>query len=159
MKFVYNDGGRKDAGYTGSAGDCGVRAICIASSLPYQEVYDAINEMCKSERITKRRRTKSSARNGLHKDIYRKYMSSLGWEWTPTMHIGSGCTVHLHDGELPDGRLVVSVSKHWTCVIDGMIYDTYDAQRTIHYTEDGGSKHFTRRCVYGYWQAPDTRKL
>ena len=41
MKFVFNDGERKLAGYKGSAGDCVVRSICIATGLPYQAVYDA----------------------------------------------------------------------------------------------------------------------
>ena len=68
------------------------------------------------------------------------YMHDLGFEWMATMLIGQGCKVHLRDGELPMGRLVVSVSKHWTAVIDGVIRDTYDPSR------DG------TRCVYGYWQ-------
>ena len=42
------------------------------------------------------------------------------------MAIGSGCKVHLADSELPFGRLVVSVSKHYTAVIDGVVHDTHD---------------------------------
>jgi hypothetical protein len=42
------------------------------------------------------------------------------------MQIGSGCTVHLRADELPSGRLVVSVSKHLTAVIDGVIHDAHD---------------------------------
>jgi hypothetical protein len=56
------------------------------------------------------------------------------------MSIGSGCTVHLRDGELPMGRLIVSVSLHLVAVIDGIIHDTHDCSR------DG------TRCVYGYWR-------
>ncbi len=37
------------------------------------------------------------------------------------MQIGSGCTVHLRADELPSGRLVVSVSRHLTAVIDCVI--------------------------------------
>jgi hypothetical protein len=55
------------------------------------------------------------------------------------MQIGSGCKVHLRDGELPTGRLVVFVSKHYTAVIDGVIHDTYDPSRA------------GTRCVYGYF--------
>ncbi len=141
MEHVYNDGGRREAGYKGSTGDCVVRSIAIASGKPYQEVYDALNELAKLERTGKRKRGKSSARNGVYKATIQKYMKSIGWLWTPTMHIGSGCTVHLASGELPDGRLVVSLSKHLTAVIDGIIYDTHDPSR------DG------TRCVYGYWSA------
>lgn len=55
------------------------------------------------------------------------------------MCIGSGCKVHLRDGELPMGRLIVNVSRHTVAVIDGVIHDNHDPQR------DG------MRCVYGYW--------
>ena len=56
------------------------------------------------------------------------------------MGIGTGCTVHLADGELPMGTLIVSVSRHLVAVIDGVIQDTHDCSR-------GGT-----RCVYGYWR-------
>lgn len=141
MKHTYNDGGRAAAGYKGAARDCVTRAIAIAAELPYQQVYDAINEASTSELSSKRRRNgKSSARTGVYKPTIRRFMESLGWKWTPTMTIGSGCKVHLRDGELPMGRLVVNVSRHSVAVIDGVIHDTHDCSR-------GGT-----RCVYGYWQ-------
>jgi hypothetical protein len=34
------------------------------------------------------------------------------------MKIGQGCRVHLRAGELPDGKLVVRVSRHMVAVID-----------------------------------------
>lgn len=139
MNFFYNDGGRSEAGYKGNANDCATRAIAIASGKPYQEVYDEINALAKLERKSKRKRTKSSARNGVHKATVKKYISSLGWQWTPTMEIGSGCKVHLNADELPSGRIIVNISKHITAVIDGVVHDTYDVSR------DG------KRCVYGYW--------
>ena len=142
MKLVINDGGRSQAGYKGLTGDCVVRAVAIASNKPYQEVYDMINVLAQGERRGKRKRGVSSAREGVFKGTYKKLMEQLGFKWTPTMQIGSGCTVHLKDGEIPMiGRLVVSVSKHLTAVIDGVIHDTHDPQR-------GGT-----RCVYGYWSA------
>jgi len=55
------------------------------------------------------------------------------------MSIGSGCKVHLDGNELPEGRLVASLSKHVAAVIDGVINDTYDCSR------EG------TRCVYGYY--------
>lgn len=138
MKFVYDDGGRKAAGYVGVTSDCVCRAIAIATETPYQSVYDLINSFAKCEHKTKLKGI-SSARTGVYKDTIRRIMNHLGWTWVPTMYIGQGCKVHLDDCELPTGRLVVSVSKHMTAVIDGVIHDTYDCSR-------GGS-----RCVYGYW--------
>lgn len=149
MKFQYDDGGRSAAGYKGTTGDCVTRSIAIATGKPYQQVYNEINALAK--KTERRKRGKSSARNGVHKTTIRKYLESLGWQWTPTMHIGSGCKVHLIDGELPIGRLIVSVSKHITCVIDGVIHDTHDPQRSTIIVEDG-IKRIAARCVYGYWQ-------
>lgn len=157
MKFIYNDGGRSNSGFKGDAGDCVVRAVTIASELPYMDVYNALSDGCRTQRVTKRSRRKASARNGVNvrRKWFKDYMVSIGFVWTPTMQIGSGCRVHLHDGELPDGRLVVAVSKHYTAVIDGVIHDTHDPQRAAHITTYENNvikdQYVSRRCVYGYW--------
>lgn len=150
MRFVLDDGGRALAGYKGDAGDCVTRAIAIASGKPYQEVYDALNETAQTERTGKRKRGISSSRAGVYRTTYQKYLESIGAKWTPTMKIGSGCKVHLRDGELPMGRLVVSVSKHMVAVIDGVIHDTHDPQRHGIIIENGVTRPLSR-CVYGYY--------
>jgi hypothetical protein len=139
-RFRFDDGGRSAAGYRGKAGDCVVRSIAIATQRPYQEIYERVNRAALRERTGKRKRGISNARTGVYKSSIHRVMQELGWEWTPTMQIGSGCTVHLRSNELPPGRLVVSVSKHLTAVIDGVIYDTHDCSRR------------GTRCVYGYWR-------
>ncbi len=144
MDFVFDDGGRKAAGYAGRTSDCVVRAIAIATQKPYQEIYDAMNEAGANERKTKNRRGTSSARTGVFKPTTRRYMKTLGWTWVPTMFIGRGCKVHLETGELPMGRLIVSVSRHLTAVIDGNIHDTYDPRRNP-------GPGYGGRCVYGYF--------
>jgi hypothetical protein len=140
MRFIYNDGGREAAGFKGSAGDCVVRAIAIATLIPYREVYDELAQGMANSRGRHKTRGRRSAREGVFRDVYEPFLESYGWLWTPTMQIGSGCQVHLRKGELPNGRLVVRVSKHVTAVINGVIYDTADPSR------DGS------RCVYGYYQ-------
>lgn len=156
MPFVADDGGRADAGFNGNAGDCVVRAVAIAAELPYMEAYEALSKGVKTQRLTKRSRQKSSARNGVNtrRKWFKDYMAALGWEWVPTMQIGSGCKVHLVAGELPMGRLIVAVSKHYTAVIEGVIHDTFDPQRETHWieTRDGVTRTgVSHRCVYGYW--------
>jgi len=136
--FVYNDGGRAKANYKGKSDDCVVRAIAIATGISYQEVYDALGVRMCSERLKRKR---GNPRNGVHKSTYKPYIASLGWKWTPTMGIGTGCTVHLKGLELPSGRLIVSCSGHLVAVIDGVVHDTYDPTRN------------GTRCVYGfYWE-------
>jgi hypothetical protein len=138
MQWIYNDGGRTQAGFKGETGDCATRAVAIATRVPYREVYDLLNSYATRERPRSGGK-RSDARTGYHARTLRKVMDDLGWTWVPTMQIGSGTTVHLRDGELPAGRLVVRLSKHFSAIVDGVIYDTHDPSR------DG------TRAVYGYW--------
>jgi hypothetical protein len=150
VKIIIDDGGRAAAGFTGRSGDCVCRSIAIVTGKPYREVYDAlftgIRELAQGRgRAAKRAargngRRGTTPRNGVNRKVYDAYLKSLGYQWTPTMRIGSGCTIHLRPDELPDGRLIVRTSKHITAVIDGVIHDMHDPSR------DG------TRCVYGYYR-------
>lgn len=142
MTFKFNDGGRAAAGFRGRTGDCVTRAIAIATNKPYREVYDALNALARGERIGKRKRKKSSSRKGVFPQTYNRYLRAIGWRWTPTMSIGSGCKVHLRADELPRGVLIVRLSGHLATVIDGDLHDTFDCSRA------------GTRCVYGYFTQP-----
>lgn len=139
MEFSYNDGGRAKY-FKGKTGDCVTRAIAIATGKDYLDVYNAINQLAKEEKITKRKNKKSNARTGVYKDTYKKYLESLGWKWYPCMQIGTGCTTHLCENELPRGVIICKLSRHLVCVKDGVINDTYDCSRG------------ETRCVYGYFK-------
>jgi len=141
-----NDGGREKAGFKGGAGDCVVRSIAIAAKLPYMQVYEDLrsaNELyaeLRNDRLARRLNNKgSSPRNGNHRNVFHDYIVGLGFEWVPTMKVGAGCQVHLRPNELPDGILIVKVSKHLTAIVDGVIQDTHDPSRR------------GNRCVYGYY--------
>jgi len=151
-RWQYDDGGRSAAGYKGSTGDCVTRAIAIASGLPYQAVYDALHVGTKVDRALMAKlelrygpnaKRHASPREGVFRKVYEPFLKDLGWTWTPTMSIGSGCQVHLLRDELPSGRLICKVSKHLVAVIDGVIYDTHDCSR------EG------TRAVYGYYSKPE----
>ena len=133
MRFEKTDDSRRK--------DCAVRAISTATGRTYDEIAGMVMKYSKMERTGKRKRSRSSISKGIYNYTIKKIMEELGWVWTPTMLVGTGCKVHLNDGELPWGRLVVSVSKHLTCVINGVIHDNHDCSR-------GGT-----RCVYGFWRA------
>jgi hypothetical protein len=174
MPFVRDDGGRAAAGFKGTAtGDCVARALAIVSGRPYADIYAALAAGNATQRRSKyeiRKGVKHSGRRSAAAGISTKrkwftdYMASLGFTWVPTMQIGSGCKVHLVAGELPAGRLMVNVSKHYTAVIDGVVHDTYDPQRDpqdrVEPVKLGGGWQASRvvgqtggRCVYGYWVA------
>lgn len=154
MPWVFDDGGRADAGYKGYAGDCVTRAVVIASGLPYADVYRQLADGNATQRLSKhtKRRRQRTARNGINvrRKWFRDFMRSIGFIWVPTMQIGSGCKVHLLLGALPPGRLVVAVSGHYCAVIDGVIHDTWNPTRASIVTTDG-VQSIAHRCVYGYW--------
>lgn len=172
MKHIYNDGGRAAAGYSGKCGDCVVRAVAIATEQPYEQVYQALANVNASTRGRSKSCGRRTARSGvIVKGVaFKRYMLALGWTWTATMGIGTGCTVHLADGELPMGKLIVSVSKHYCAVIDGVIHDTHDPSergttiyppgtpleqmpKNVRLLENGnGWAYEPKRCVYGYWR-------
>jgi hypothetical protein len=139
MDWVYNDGGRKAAGYKGNAGDCGPRAIAIATGMSYQDAYELVDQHGATERASKRRNKKSSARTGTYTATFRRIMDSLNWQWTPTKFFGEGCKVHMKKDELPGGTIILRVSKHFCAVINGVVQDTHCDHRN------------GTRCVYGYW--------
>lgn len=142
MNWVYNDGGREAAGFKGATRDCACRAIAIGTGIDYRSTYDLLIQASKLERPSKTRRGSSHPRTGVHTVTMRKVLADLGWDWTPTMAIGSGCRVHVDADELPSGVLILNLSRHFSTVIDGVIHDTHDPSR------DG------TRCVYGYWSQP-----
>jgi len=144
VPFVYDDGGREAAGFKGKTDDCFCRAVSIAFEMPYQEVYDLINEVAKRERKSKRKSSKSSARTGVYTATAKRVMEQLSCRWVSVMGIGTGCKMHLCNGEVPSkGRMVLRLSKHFCALVDGEIHDTHDPSR------DG------TRCVYGYWVRED----
>ena len=145
MEYQFNDGGRAEAGYKGKTGDCVCRAICIITGKPYQEVYDRLAEGNATQRRGKHEKESKAGKRTASKGIsvkrkwFQEYMKELGFEWVPTMQVGKGCKVHLKADELPKGKLIVSVSKHYAAVVDGVIHDTHDCSRN------------ETRCVYGYY--------
>lgn len=164
MKWIYDDGGRAAAGFQGKTGDCGVRAIAIAAQLPYAEVYRT------AKLLMKEMGKGTSPRDGMDTKVMHEYMRILGWSWTATMKIGSGCQVHMDPKELPPGRLILRVSKHYCAVIDGVLHDTFnssergttiyppgtpekDRPKGARWLENGnGWAYDPQRCVYGYWK-------
>ena len=141
-EWTWDDGGRAAAGFKGDAGDCVTRAITIAFDrrYDYKAIYDELaagmGQMTKRDGSNRPR----SARNGVHKKVYEPFLVEHGWEWTPTMFIGSGTTVHVREGEIPSGRVILRLSKHLCTAVDGIVHDTSDPSR------DG------TRAVYGYWK-------
>ena len=162
-EFKHNDGGRSKY-FKGDTGDCVARSIAIASGRDYKEIYDRLAQGNASQRRSKRdkRKRSRSARNGIttKRKWFKDYMRELGFEWVSCMGVGTGCTVHLHADELPNGRLVCSLTGHYTAVIDGVINDTFNPRRGAKVSVKDGIEYTKKevRCVYGYWIFNKTEK-
>jgi hypothetical protein len=135
MKLIVTDGGRKDAGLRGKfTGDCVVRSIALASGRPYRSVHNDFKKLIANK-------LGYIPEDGIltNKRAFKRYMLESGFVWNITCRIGSRDRVHMNAAELPMGRLVLSLSKHYTAVINHVIYDTYDPS-------NNGT-----RMVYGFW--------
>ena len=151
MNWVFNDGGREEAGYKGFADDCVCRAFAIASGKSYKEIYDLINSLAKNEKISKHHKTKSNARNGVRKNTGKKLAEILGFKYISTMKFGEGCKMHLTEDEIPSDTIVVQLSKHLVCVKNKVINDTYNSSIKQYYDCEGNLITNDKRCVYGYF--------
>ena len=126
--YTHDDGGREVAGLKGKSGDCGVRAMAIACEIPYVEARSRCKDAAKAGKM----RSKAIAR-GMYREDMTAALSELGWEWRAAPKF-EGSKARYSD--MPEGRVIARMSKHYAAVIDGTIHDTFDS---------------TRKMIYGYW--------
>jgi hypothetical protein len=110
LPWSANDGGRAAAGFGGSAGDCVVRAICIATCQDYEKTYTDIFALAKS-----------TPSGGVSQRYYRPYLEERGWRF---VYAGRR---RLTEKNLPSHRKIIALmSRHAVAIVDGTIHDTYD---------------------------------
>lgn len=147
VEFIKFDGGRKAAGFKGSAGDCGVRSAAIALGEDYQETYDALYQRQKAFKDRSRKvRVKlsdASPRTGVWKEVMHAHMTEAGAVWVPLASIG-GEVVRVKDvaTRWPGNRVVMRLARHYSAMVNGVNMDTWP-------------QHPDKR-VYGVWVVEDT---
>lgn len=127
--LIYNDGGRKAAGYKGEARDCAVRAIAIATGKPYREVYTGLFLTAKTWPGRGRRARaiikSPSPRTGVFVEVVSDYLESIGWRESK---------VHVRLNDVLNMSIkhpaVLSIRKHITAMVDGGVHDTWDCRMT-----------------------------
>ena len=125
--YVNNDGGRAATGRKGSARDCGVRALAIATGASYSDCYAELAQANKDAGHEK------SARNGIFKDVYNKVLARHGWVWHAAPKF-DGRKARCSD--MPRGTVIARQSRHFVAVVNGVPHDTFDS---------------SQKMVYGYW--------
>jgi hypothetical protein len=126
--WVYNDGGRAEAGYKSTAADCVVRAVAIVMEIPYKVIYEDLRHFLTS-------RGAPSPRNGIYEEDAHLYLKQMGFRYKKI----NGDTVTLHRDQLPKGKVIANLPRHATAVVDGIVNDTFDPNAKKH------------QRLLGYW--------
>lgn len=130
FNFVFDDGGREDAGYKGMAGDCVVRSVAIATGEDYKTIYEAMWAIVRRQREAGvKGADKVSPRSGVPRGVYEQYLFENGWEWHTQMRVGQKARTHVLPYELPREDVIVRLSGHMSAIVNGEIHDTFDPSR------------------------------
>lgn len=127
MSYIYSDGGRTAAGMKTQT-DCGIRAMAIACDIPYTEARKVLKEVSKNGKLGS-----AAIARGIYKEDMEAALKKYGFVRKSAPKL-DGRKARYHD--LPKGRIVAHMAKHFVAVIDGQLYDTWDS---------------TGKMVYDYW--------
>lgn len=116
---------------------CYTRALSNATGMDYKEAYNLISKYIEQEELDEK--FKHNDRNSMCKDVIKKVLSDLNWQYQSLMVFGKGTSNHICKNELPSGIIIAQISKGITCIKDGVLFDKYDV-----------SRHDTR-CCYAVW--------
>jgi len=135
-EYVLDDGGRYEAGFKGTARDCVVRAVAIATGGDYKSIYNEINKTGKqvSGKV-------GSARTGVPIEAFYRYMKQAGFEFVPLPTTGSG-RVNLNNYLPAQGSIVIDVAGHAVASVDGVLHDTFNTR----------ASKYGKRIVRGYFR-------
>ena len=129
--YIYDDGGRAKSGRKGVAGDCGCRAMAIATGIPYDECYKLLS------RANHQAGGKRSARNGVYKWVYEEVLQDIGWVWCKAPKFEGRKAYHY---DMPEEAVIGRMAGHYCAIINGVVHDSWDS---------------TRKMIYGYWKKKD----
>jgi hypothetical protein len=113
MNFIninLNPSGRKSC-------DCVVRAIVRASGKSWLETYNRLCQLGMLEHAMPN-----------EKRVYEKHLEQIGFKKNkmPRFPDNTRFTVAEFAYSNPKGVFIISVAKHLTCVVDGVLYDTWN---------------------------------
>ena len=150
LGYEYHDGGRRNAGYKGSAGDCVVRAISIITGTPYKTVYTDMAAAMKAngyrnsgdantvDRGIKRTRGMKKVR-----DVQNSVKVQYGLE---RVKIPKGPRPTYAEAYDRYGNCIVGTVKHVSAIVDGVLLDTFDSRTYRMKDADGNINTHERKA-------------
>ena len=134
IEYIYDDGGRKAAGYKGDTGDCAVRAIAIAADADYQHVYkamcDAMQEhgyVASGNAYRQKRKDGGKRKRGQlnGKQVQQEVMAQFGFR---KVTLGAGERPTYTEAHARYGNCIVSTTRHVCALKGGALRDTFDGR-------------------------------
>jgi hypothetical protein len=123
FRFCYDDGGRQKYGVEHQTGDCGVRAVAIATGRDYEVVRTGFQELLASRRGQTAKKPES-VKTGLKRTTVGKY---LGSDWEYISHYRMSPMPRFVASQVPtEGTVILVLRNHFCPVIDGEIHDLFD---------------------------------
>lgn len=110
-----------------NVGDCVKRAITVAACMDYMEVQRQLN---RHKKVTGASQFNSNYNPHSYVETVLKgqKMSFPAKKGQSRMTARRFCTV------FPKGRYILNMANHWSCIVDGIIYDTWDCSDKCVYT-------------------------
>lgn len=114
-------------------GDCVKRAITLAAQMDYMEVQRQLNRYKKVTGAGSYN-DKANCYPFVEKVLGGRKISFPAVKGKPRMNGERFCEAY------PEGRYILSMAGHWSCCVDGVIYDIWDC---------------SDKCVYQAWEIPE----
>lgn len=111
-------------------GDCVKRAIAKTTGMDYHDVQLGLNRYKKVTHCTKFNEPKNC--NGYVENVLK--MAKITFQAEKGKKRMDG---HTFCKLYPKGRYILRMAGHWSCCVDGVIYDTWDCRD---------------KCVYNVWE-------
>ncbi|WP_404473464.1 hypothetical protein [Microbacterium aerolatum] len=139
--YRYSDAGHSMHDVADETGDCGVRAVTIATGRDYDVVRAEFTGLLEARRGRKAKNPESVT-TGLKRPTVG---TILGSEWAYKSHYGSSPMPRFVHSTLPAGQtFVVVLGRHYCPVINGVIHDLFDPSGPD-------------AIIYGYFHRVDAR--
>ena len=144
IDFVINDGGRKEAGYKGTTGDCVVRAYCIITGTDYATAHDLFYDrtmewLSKANTRQQRAAVKKlkgqtgkgavvGGKMGVWPEVSQRIFKAAGLVKAKGARNPDGTWLTYSEAHEQYGNCIVHSSHHMAALKDGALQDLWDGR-------------------------------
>lgn len=106
--------------------DCVKRAICLTTGMSYKDTSNLLNRI----------KREIGEKDYNSKKCCSEYVKRFGWEKLsfPAEKGKKRMNGQRFTEKYPTGTYILNMAGHWSCCIDGVIYDTWDCREKCVYT-------------------------